>query len=137
MIKKTITFTDYNGNEKTKDYYFNLTKAEIAEMYFSESGSFVDYIRRIVESEDGKKIIEVYKELLLKSYGEKSLDGEYFMKSDEMRKKFACSEAYSKLFMELATDDKAAAEFINGVVPKSVADKAKSTESSNAIEPQQ
>ena len=106
-------------------------------MYFSESGSFVDYIRRIVESEDGKKIIEVYKELLLKSYGEKSLDGEYFMKSDEMRKKFACSEAYSKLFMELATDDKAAAEFINGVVPKSVADKAKSTESSNAIEPQQ
>ena len=137
MIKKTITFTDYNGNEKTKDYYFNLTKAEIAEMYFSESGSFVDYIRRIVESEDGKKIIEVYKELLLKSYGEKSLDGEYFMKSDEMRKKFACSEAYSKLFMELATDDKAAAEFINGVAPKSVADKAKSTESSNAIEPQQ
>lgn len=137
MIKKTITFTDYNGNEKTKDYYFNLTKAEIAEMYFSESGSFVDYIHRIVESEDGKKIIEVYKELLLKSYGEKSLDGEYFMKSDEMRKKFACSEAYSKLFMELATDDKAAAEFINGVVPKSIVDKAKSTESSNAIEPQQ
>lgn len=135
MIKKTITYTDYNGNEKTKDYYFNLTEAEIAEMYYSEAGSFVNYIHRIVEAEDGKKIVEVYKELLLKSYGEKSLDGEYFMKTDEMRKKFACSEAYSKLFMELATDDKAAAEFINGVVPKSVSDTA--TETANVVESQQ
>lgn len=123
MIKKTITFTDYNGNQRTKDYYFNLTKAEIYEMQLSVNGSFTAYIQKIIESEDSASIVAVFKELLLKSYGEKSLDGEFFMKNDELREKFACSEAYSILFTELATDDVAAANFINGVVPKEISEK--------------
>lgn len=124
MIKKTITYTDYDGNERTEDFYFNLSKAELMEMDFSATGGMEKMIKRIVEAQDTKRIIEVFKDIILKSYGEKSADGRKFLKVIDGRKlseEFAQTEAYSELFMELATNDKAASEFINGVIPQSLA----------------
>ena len=124
MIKKTITYTDYDGNERTEDFYFNLSKAELMEMDFSATGGMEKMIKRIVEAQDTKRIIEVFKDIILKSYGEKSADGRKFLKVVDGRKlseEFAQTEAYSELFMELATNDKAATEFINGVIPQSLA----------------
>jgi len=124
VIKKTITYTDYDGNERTEDFYFNLSKAELMEMDFSATGGMEKMIKRIVEAQDTKRIIEVFKDIILKSYGEKSADGRKFLKVVDGRKlseEFAQTEAYSELFMELATNDKAATEFINGVIPQSLA----------------
>ena len=117
MLKKTIAYTDYNGVERTEDFYFNLTKAELMEMEMSTTGGLAEMIDRIVKAQDGPAIIKVFKDLVLKAYGEKSPDGKRFVKSDEIAIAFAQTEAYSQLFMELATDPDAAAAFVNGIVP--------------------
>ena len=117
MIKKTITYSDYNGVERTEDYYFNLTQAEIMEMELGTTGGLAEMIEKIVNAKDAPAIMRVFKELILKAYGVKSDDGKRFMKSEEISMAFAQTEAYSILFMELATDEKAAAEFVNGIVP--------------------
>ena len=117
MLKKTITYNDYNGTERTEDFYFNLTKAEIMEMEMSTSGGMAEMINKIVASQDAPAIIKIFKELILKAYGEKSADGKRFVKSEEISVAFSQTEAYSQLFMELATDADAAAKFVNGIVP--------------------
>ena len=121
MLKKTITYTDYNGVERKEDFYFNLTKAEIMEMEMSISGGLTEMINRIVAAQDAPAIVKIFKELILKAYGEKSADGRRFMKVDEngapLSINFAQTEAYSQLFMELATDADAASAFVNGIVP--------------------
>lgn len=117
MLKKTITYTDYNDVERTEDFYFNLTKAEMAEMELSTEGGLADMIKRIVAAKDTPTIISVFKKLILKAYGEKSADGKRFIKSEELSTGFSQTEAYSVLFMELATDDKAASDFVNGIIP--------------------
>lgn len=117
MLKKTITYTDFNGVDRTEDFYFNLTEAELTEMELSINGGLSDYIQKIISAQDAPSIINVFKDLLLKAYGEKSLDGRRFVKNQEIRDAFEQTPAYSQLFMELATDDKKAAEFINGIVP--------------------
>lgn len=117
MLKKTITYTDYNGNERTEDFYFNLSRAEIMEMEMSTTGGLAEMITRIVAAQDQPAIIKIFKDLVLKAYGEKSADGKRFVKSDEIAAGFSQTEAYSILFMELATDADAAAKFVNGIVP--------------------
>lgn len=117
MFKKTITYTDYNGVERTEDFYFNLTRAEVTEMELSTTGGLTTMIEKIVAEQDSKAIVETFKKIILASYGEKSADGRRFIKNDEVRDSFAQTEAYSDLFMELASDADAAAEFINGVAP--------------------
>ena len=122
MFKKTITYTDYNGTERTEDFFFNLTQSELIKMDFSAEGGLDAYIGKIIQAQNGKEIINVLERLIFMAYGEKSLDGKYFNKSEELSKAFSHTEAYDILFVELATDDKAAAEFINQIIPKSVRD---------------
>ena len=117
MLKKTITYTDYNGVERTEDKYFNLSQAEIMEMEMSTAGGLAEMIQGIVAAQDAPAIIKIFKELILKAYGEKSPDGKRFIKSEELSTAFSQTEAYTKLFMELATDADAAATFVNGIVP--------------------
>ena len=117
MIKKTIEYTDYNGVERKEDFFFNLTKAEVMEMEMSTAGGLAEMIQRIVAAQDQVAIIKVFKDLILKAYGVKSPDGKRFIKSKELSDEFAQTEAYSDLFMELATDADAAAKFVNGIIP--------------------
>lgn len=118
MLKKTITYTDYNEVERTEDFYFNLTKAEIMEMELTTVGGLSAMIEKIVAAKDGPTIIKTFKDLVLKAYGEKSADGRRFIKSPEIAEAFSQTEAYSQIFMELATDDEAAAKFVNGIIPE-------------------
>lgn len=120
MLKKTIPYKDYNGVERVEDFYFNLSKAESMEMELSITGGLSEMIRKIVAAQDTPTIIATFKEIILKAYGEKSPDGRRFIKSEELSKAFSETEAYSILYMELATDANAAAEFVNGIVPKDV-----------------
>ena len=121
MLKKTITYTDYNDNERTEDFYFNLSKAEIMEMEMSTAGGLAEMITKMVATQDAPSIIKIFKELILKAYGEKSPDGKRFNKSEELSTAFSQTEAYSILFMELATDADAAAKFVNGIIPADAA----------------
>lgn len=130
MLKKTITYTDYNGAERTEDFYFNLTKAEVMKMEMSIKGGLAEMIQRIVAAQDAPAIMEVFEDLILRAYGEKSLDGKHFNKSKELSSAFSQTEAYSILFMELATDADKASEFINGIVP---ADMSKQVAAGNAV----
>lgn len=117
MIKKTFKFVDYNGNPRTEDHYFHLTQAEVAELELSVDGGLTAMIKRVVEVQNGGQIIKTMKDLILKSYGVKSPDGRQFIKNQEVRDAFVQTEAYSQLFMELATDAKAASDFFAGVIP--------------------
>ena len=117
MIKKNITYVDYNGVERKEDFYFNLSKAEVLEMEMGTAGGLAEMINRVVAAQDQPAIIKIFKELILKAYGEKSNDGKRFIKSDEISNAFSQTEAYSQLFMELATDADAASKFVNGIVP--------------------
>lgn len=129
MLKKTISYVDYNGTERKEDFYFNLTKAEIMEMELGTSGGLAEMIQKVVAAQDAPSIIKIFKDLILKAYGEKSPDGKHFYKSEEISRDFSQTEAYSQLFMELATNSDEAAKFVNGIIP---ADMAKSVEIENA-----
>lgn len=127
MIKKTVTYTDFNGNVRTEEKYFNLTQVELAEMDLGVSGvagGLLGLLKQIVKTKDQKMIVEYVKKIVLMSYGEKSADGRYFTKSEEIRNGFAPTEAFSKIFMELAGDDKKFVEFVKGILPKELLDKA-------------
>ena len=121
MIKETITYVDYNGVERKEDFYFNLTKAEIMEMEMSTKGGLAEMIQRIVAAQDQPAIIKIFKDLIIKSYGVKSADGKRFIKNAEVVDEFVQTEAFSQMFMKLATDADAAAKFVNGIVPADMA----------------
>ena len=122
MLKKEITYEDYNGEKQTDVYYFNLSKAELVDMSFGDGKSVADTIRQATETQDRGRLIGLFKQLVLDSYGEKSEDGKRFIKSQELREQFAQTAAYSELFMELATNDQAAIKFTKGLLPKDLAD---------------
>lgn len=121
MITKTIKYTDYNGTEREEKFLFNLSKAEIMEMEMSIKGGLAETIQQVVETQDTPEIIRIFKELILKAYGEKSVDGKRFIKVDDkgvpLSLGFSQTEAYSELFMELSTNADEAAKFVNGIVP--------------------
>ena len=125
MLKKTITYTDFNGDKKTEDFYFNLTKAEIMELEMSVKGGLTELIKQIINTEDNPKLISLFKKLILMSYGVKSVDGKRFMKKNpeggKYSDEFEETEAYSELFMELASDSDAAVKFVNGIIPADAA----------------
>lgn len=128
MLERQITYTDYNDQERTETFRFNLTKTEITEMQLSSVGGLNELIQRIIESDNQPEIIKVFKEVILKAYGEKSLDGKHFEKSEALSKAFSETPAYDILFMELATDSKKGAAFINGIVPKALAEEMEKVE---------
>ena len=129
-----MTFTEYNDDERTEDFYFNLTKAEIMEMEMSTAGGLAEMIQKIVSDKDDQSIIAMFKELILKAYGEKSLDGKRFIKSKELSDAFSQTEAYSILFMELATDATEASNFVNGIIPADISKEvAKTNTNINAL----
>lgn len=121
MLKKTITYTDYNNTERSEDFYFNLTKAEIMKMELGTTGGLTETIQRIIAAQDTPALVAIFENLILKAYGVKSPDGKRFEKSEELSKAFEQTEAYSILFMELATNADEAAKFINGIVPAELA----------------
>lgn len=124
MLKKTITYTDCNGTERTEDFYFNLNKAEIMKMEMGTKGGLAEKINRIVAAQDAPAIIEVFEDLIQRAYGVKTSDGRGFRKTQEALEDFMATEAYSILFMELATDADAAAKFVNGIVPADMVQQA-------------
>jgi hypothetical protein len=132
MLKKTMTYTDFDGNQRTEDFYFNLTKAELTEMEFSTNAGFVKTIEKIIATQDQKQLIEIFKDIVLKAYGEKSLDGRRFVKTQEVKDNFAQTQAYSDLFMELATDANAASEFFNSIVPQELLEESKKVDKANS-----
>lgn len=117
MLKKTITYEDFDGNKRTEDFYFNLSKAEVLEMEMGISGGMTQMLNKIIAAQDGGRVIKTFKDIILKAYGEKSPDGKRFIKSEEISTAFSQTEAYSQLFMELATNADAAATFMNNIIP--------------------
>lgn len=125
MYKKTITYTNYNGVEVTEDFYFNLSKAELMKMEITKAGGMTAYLNKIVAAMDQEAIAKEFEKILKMSYGVKSDDGRRFIKNEEVWNEFCQTEAYSDFFMSLITDDNAASEFINAIVPKNVGDAVK------------
>lgn len=119
MIKKTVTYVDFNDAKKTEDLYFHMTQPELVKLSVSKEGGFERYLQRIIQTENMKEIVDTLDEVIRLTYGEKTVDGR-FEKSPEILKKFVSSEAYNTVFMEVAQSTEAAAEFINGVIPKNL-----------------
>jgi hypothetical protein len=131
MLKKTITYVDFNDEEVSEEFLFHLSKAELVELEMSYQGGLTEQIKRIAEAEDGKAIIEEFKKIILGSYGKRSPDGKRFIKNQTLRDEFESTEAYSTLFMELVTDAEKAAEFVRGVIPHDLAEEAAKVVSPN------
>lgn len=129
MIKKTVTYVDYDGNERTEDHFFNLNKAELTELEMSELGGLRARLDKMVRDRNAPAIMATFKDILHRSYGIKSLDGRRFEKRDrdghEHWDDFVQTEAYSEIFMELCTDAEAAADFVAGVLPKQLGEEAR------------
>lgn len=127
MLKKTIKYEDYDGNEREEVHYFNISAAELTELQLSEPGGLAQKLQDVVDAQDFSEILRIFKDLILLSYGKKSLDGKRFIKKENgvrLADEFAETEAYSTLFMEMASDENAAVEFIKGILPKEVATEA-------------
>lgn len=117
MLKKTMTYTDYEGVKRTEDFYFNLTKAECAEFLYSRGGRLDKIVEKVASRQDSRETMDIFKDLILRSYGEKSPDGRRFIKSKELSEAFSQTEAYSDLFMSIASDASVASEFFNAIIP--------------------
>ena len=125
MYKRTMTYTDFNGVTRKEDFYFHFSEAEIAEMELTMPGGMSNLLNRIVDAKEEHELVKIFKDLILKSYGEKSPDGKRFMKSEEISKAFSQTQAYSDLFMELATDSNAASAFVNAIIPDNIRNRDK------------
>lgn len=133
MLPKKITYVDYDGVERTETFYFNMTEAELTMYQLERSGGMKQHLEKIVEGLDQPRILEIFRDLIHRAYGEKSDDGRRFIKSDELSTAFEQTEAYSVLVMELLSDEKAAGDFINGLMPQKYRDqKAAVTPNGNA-----
>jgi hypothetical protein len=135
MLKKTITYDDLDGNPVTEDFYFNLSKAEIAEMEISQHGGFAKYVEELIEAQDGARIIAIFKDIISKSIGRRSEDNRRFLKSEEIAQDFLQSDAYSVLFMELVTGEDSAAEFMKAIIPQDMVKKLMSAPTKNSDSP--
>lgn len=122
MIKKTVKYEDFDGNQREEDFYFNLSKAELAVLENSVGGGLHATVDKILKADNKPELIKYFKKIVLMSYGKKSDDGRNFIKNDKIREDFESCAAYSEIFMELASDDKAAAAFVNGILPKDIQD---------------
>lgn len=123
MLTKAITYTDFNGEKKTKNFYFHLSEFELAKMQYQQDGGIKNYLKKIIESDDNKEIFRFFEEFVLACYGEKSADGEEFLKSDEIRNRFRCHPAYDVLMLQIIEGgDKAMADFVNAVVPRKISE---------------
>lgn len=118
MLKKTMTYVDFNGTERTEDFYFNLSKAELMELELTTEGGLLERLQKIVDAKDAPEIVKQFKKIILMAYGKKSDDGKRFEKSEKLSEEFAQTQAYSDLFMLLATNAEEAAKFVNAIVPQ-------------------
>jgi hypothetical protein len=134
MIKKSVTYTDFNGNERTEDFYFNLTEAELVELEVGVEGGMKAMLKQIIKENDQKRIYEYFKKIVLMSYGEKSLDGRGFKKSEELRDSFAPTEAFSNIVMELSKNATEAANFVNGIIPKKLSEAVAAQKAEQAVQ---
>lgn len=125
MIKKTIKYTDYNGVEKERDFLFHLKKSDLIDLQYKDSRGFLTYIQSVIDSKDESALWKAFRDIVLMSYGEKSEDGERFIRSEELSKQFEQTEAFSELIMELMSVEGAAADFVNGLMPSDLVQKAK------------
>lgn len=128
MLSKNIKYTDYNGVEREETFLFNLSKAELMEMEMGTTGGLAEMIKKIINTQDTPSIMEMFKKIILKAYGEKSADGKRFIKigpdGTPLSQAFAETEAYSELYMELVSNADSAAKFVNAIIPKEVSDQA-------------
>lgn len=127
MLKKTITFENLDGEQVTKDFYFNLNKAELLTLQLSEKGGLEKKLQKIQSEENYFGLLDLIKDLVLRSYGEKDDDGIKFVKARNgirLATEFEQSEAFSELIIELTSSSDALQSFINGIVPKDVLAKA-------------
>lgn len=122
MLAETITYTDYNDEERTETYYFNLSKAELIEMEVGTTGGLSSILEKIISAKDVPALSKMFKDLILKSYGVKSPDGRRFIKSEELSTEFSQTPAYSQLYVDLALDSEKAARFVNGIFPRDLVD---------------
>lgn len=120
MLKKTITYEDYNGLERTEDFYFNLSKPELLNWELGVAGGLTELLNKLVNAKDTPELVEYFQELILRSYGEKSPDGKRFIKNDELSEAFKQTPVYDIIYMELLEDEDAAAEFVKSVLPKDI-----------------
>lgn len=118
MFKRTITYENYNGVSVKEDFYFNLNRSELTMMEMEEDGGLAEKLQKIVDKRDGKLIMKTFRDILLRSYGEKSDDGRRFMKSEEISRAFSETPAFDAIFVELVTDPEKALEFVNNLLPK-------------------
>lgn len=117
MVAKTLTYEDFNGNQITETFYFNLSKAELIDMQLSVEGGMDKLMQKISEEKDPAKLLSLFKMFILKSYGIKSEDGKRFIKDDALTEAFTQTNAYSDLYMSLLSDTNNAINFITGIVP--------------------
>lgn len=117
MLKEKIKYVDYNGLEREEDFYFNLNRVELVELQLSTPGGFDAKLKKAIDDKDVSTLIEIVKDLVIKSYGVKSEDGKRFIKSKELTDSFIQSEAYNTLFMKIISDADYAPKFINAIIP--------------------
>jgi hypothetical protein len=125
MLKRAITYTDFNDNEVIEEFYFHLSKSEILKLQVSVEGGLQEMFMKIVAAEDFKNLFSEFEKIVVLAYGKKSDDGKKFIKSDELRDEFKSTAAFDALLMELLTDETAAADFVNGMIPKDLAARLK------------
>lgn len=120
MLRKEVEYKDFDGNDRKDILWFHLNEVEITEMDLETSGGIVKYMESIIDTKDVNRLITIFKDLLIRSYGERSMDGKHFYKDDKIRNEFVSSAAYPVLYMEMVSDANKAVEFINGIVPSNI-----------------
>lgn len=134
MLKREIKYKDFNGNEQTEVFHFNISRQELMEMLVEPDEGLDKWLEKILATKDNRALLAQFKKIILSSYGEKSEDGKRFVKTDEIREVFAQTAAYDALFTDLTTNEASAADFIKGIVPEDMAEMAEAAEAKKAAD---
>lgn len=118
MLKLPITYTDFNDVTKTEDFHFHMSVAELTNMGLATAGTtFGELVRRMTATGDTGAIMDAFKEVILRSVGQRSPEGDKFYKNERIQEDFVACGAYDALFLKLLTDTTEIIRFVNGVMP--------------------
>jgi hypothetical protein len=118
MHARTMTYTNFDDEEVTEVFHFNMSKSDIIRLEAEKKGGFSEYLKEMVKTEDTPTLLAQFERILLMSFGIKSPDGKHFDKSEEISARFKNHAAYDKLFWEIFNDQDKLAEFLIEIAPK-------------------
>jgi hypothetical protein len=119
MFPRTITWKDpFTQKEVSREFWFGITPAEIAEMKLAHRKDLSEYLDAIIEAQDNRELILLYKALIEEGVGVRE-EARFLKARDypDVHKDFFATGAYNQLFVDLLQSGDQGVKFLTDMFP--------------------